>query len=319
MADGDLLTIGELARLTGLKVKTVRFWSDAGLVPPTGRTPAGYRLYGPDALVRLGLVRTLRDLGVGLEAIGKVLAREITIGEVAAAHAAALQVQIRALRLHQAVLRVVASREAAALEEVQLMHKLAQLSAAERRQLINDFIDDTFTGLDLGPDFLPMMRGAMPDLPDEPTYNQLEAWVELADLVQDPGFRASLRQAAAAQAKARAQTPAEPSPEASRAMATLLRETVAAANDAGIEPDSPEARPVVDELVVAYARHAGRANGPEFRSWLLELLESSSDQRYERYWQLLAIINGWSATPSVMPAAKWLIAALHSDRRHSQT
>jgi hypothetical protein len=57
----------------------------------------------------------------------------------------------------------------------------------------------------------------------------------------------------------------------------------------------------------------GRANGPEFRSWLLELLESSGDRRYERYWQLLAIINGWPATPSVMPAAEWLIAALRSD------
>jgi hypothetical protein len=61
------------------------------------------------------------------------------------------------------------------------------------------------------------------------------------------------------------------------------------------------------------ARQAGRANGPEFRSWLLELLESSGDRRYERYWQLLAIINGWPATPSVMPAAEWLIAALRSD------
>jgi DNA-binding transcriptional MerR regulator len=45
MAGGTLLTIGELARLTGLTVKTVRFWSDEGLVPPADRTPAGYRLY----------------------------------------------------------------------------------------------------------------------------------------------------------------------------------------------------------------------------------------------------------------------------------
>jgi DNA-binding transcriptional MerR regulator len=55
-----MVRIGELSRLTGLPVRTIRFWSDEGLVPPEGRTPAGYRLYGPDALVRLGLVRTLR-------------------------------------------------------------------------------------------------------------------------------------------------------------------------------------------------------------------------------------------------------------------
>ncbi|MBO0774332.1 MAG: MerR family DNA-binding transcriptional regulator, partial [Actinobacteria bacterium] len=43
MAGDTLLTIGELARLTGLPVKTIRFWSDEGLVPPADRTPAGYR------------------------------------------------------------------------------------------------------------------------------------------------------------------------------------------------------------------------------------------------------------------------------------
>jgi hypothetical protein len=157
-----------------------------------------------------------------------------------------------------------------------------------------------------------MMRGAMPNLPDEPTQQQIDAWVELAELVQDSDFRASLRQAAATQARAAAETPADPSPEASQAMAALLRERVAAATAAGITPDSPQARPVTDELVTAYARHAGRADTAEFRAWLLEVLESSGDQRYERYWQLLAIINGWPGQPSVMPAAEWLITALRS-------
>jgi hypothetical protein len=234
------------------------------------------------------------------------------MAEVAATHAAALDVQIAALRLRQAVLRAMASRGTAAPEEIQLMSKLAQLSAAERRQLVNDFIDDTFTGLDLGPDFLPMMRGAMPDLPADPTPEQVSAWVELAELVQDPGFRASLREAAAAQARARAETRAEPSHEAHQGMATLLRERVAAATAAGIEPDSAEAQPVADELAAAYARHAGRADSPQFRSWLLDLLESAGDRRYERYWQLLAVINGWPPSPAVMPAAEWLITALRS-------
>ena len=138
MAGGELLTIGELARAAGVTAKTVRFWSDQGLVPPAGRTPAGYRLYRPDALARLGLVRTLRDLGVGLADVRKVLDREITISEVAALHAAALDVQVRALRLHQAVLRAVASRGITTAEEFQLMHKLANLSAAERRRMVTD-------------------------------------------------------------------------------------------------------------------------------------------------------------------------------------
>ena len=70
------------------------------------------------------------------------------------------------------------------------------------------------------------------------------------------------------------------------------------------------AQPVADELAAAYARLFGRSDSPEFRVWLLGQLEAGSDRRYERYWQLLAIINGWPSQPSVLPAAEWLAAAL---------
>jgi len=300
VSDDRLLAIGELARLTGLTVKTIRYWSDEGLVPPAERSAAGYRRYGHEAQVRLSLVRTLRDLGIDVASIRRVLMHQVTISEVAGAHAAALELRIHALRLHQAVLRSVAGRGNATPEEMALMHKLAQLSDAERCRLINDFIDETFTGLDPGADFLRMLRDAMPRVPDEPTLEQVDAWLELAQLVQDADFRARLRLAAAEQARALAEF-GQPSAEASQALAALLLDRVAAATGAGIEPDSDRARPVVDELVAAYARHSGQADGPEFRSRLLQLLEVSADRRYERYWQLLALINGWPVPASLAP------------------
>jgi DNA-binding transcriptional MerR regulator len=105
-----LLSIGELAAQTGLPVRTIRFYSDAGVVPESERSEAGYRLYGPDALARLGLVRTLRDLGVDLATIRRVLERELTVADVAAAHAAAIDAQIRELRMQKAVLGAGARR-----------------------------------------------------------------------------------------------------------------------------------------------------------------------------------------------------------------
>ena len=69
------ITIGELARRTGLPVRTLRFYSDRGLVEPAGRSDAGYRLYDEDAQARVALVRTLRELGVDLPTIGRVLDR----------------------------------------------------------------------------------------------------------------------------------------------------------------------------------------------------------------------------------------------------
>jgi DNA-binding transcriptional MerR regulator len=310
--DGDTLrTIGELARLTGLSVKTIRFWSDAGVVPPTDRTPAGYRLYGTDALARLDLVRTLRELGVDLATVQRVLAREVTVAEVAAAHAEALDVQIRTLRLRRAVLRAVA-RRGSTPEEMELMHKLAKLTDQERRRLIDDFIDEAFEGLDVGPEFVAKMRGAMPELPDDPTPEQADAWVELAELVQNPDFRAGIRRAAAYQAKERAEG-AHTGGEADRALVELVLERTGEARGAGVEPGAAAARPVLDELAGRFAELFRREDGPDFRSWLLERMVNGNDPRYERYWQLIAVINGWPVAPSLGPAFDWLIAALRAD------
>src|SRR5580692_10654339 len=131
--DAELFTIGQLAARTGVTSRTIRFWSDAGLVPPSARSLSGYRLYDAEAVARLDLVRTLRDLGLGLEEI-----RAATVAEVAAAHVTVLDGQIRTLRLRRAVLSTVAKR-GHTIEETQLMHKLARLSARERQQIIDDF------------------------------------------------------------------------------------------------------------------------------------------------------------------------------------
>ena len=168
-----------------------------GSVPPTpaGRSPAGYRLYDADAVARLDLVRTLRDLGVDLPTIRKVVNRELPLPAVAAAHAEALDVQIRILRLRRAVLTAVAKRGSTP-EEMELMHKLARLSEDERQRLIGDFLDAVFGDLGAEPSFTGIRCSMTPELPDDPVAEQVQAWAELAELSQDPGFRASMRRMA---------------------------------------------------------------------------------------------------------------------------
>ena len=191
--DGDrLYSIGELARRTGLAVRTIRFYSDRGIVAPTDRSPAGYRLYDADAVARLDLVRTLRDLGVDLPTIRKVVNRELPLPAVAAAHAEALDVQIRILRLRRAVLTAVAKRGSTP-EEMELMHKLARLSEDERQRLIGDFLDAVFGDPGAGPSFTGIRRSMTPELPDDPEAEQVQAWAELAELSQDSDVRASMR------------------------------------------------------------------------------------------------------------------------------
>jgi DNA-binding transcriptional MerR regulator len=193
--DAELFTIGQLAARTGLTSRTIRFWSDAGLVPPSGRSASGYRLYDAEAVARLDLVWTLRELGLGLEVVRAVLARATILAQVAAAHVAVLDEQIRILRLRRAVLTAVAAR-GNTIEETLLMHKLARLSAQERQQMIDDFVDGVFADTDPqapGSGIARRMRQLPVELPDDPTPAQVDAWVELAELIADPDFRQRAR------------------------------------------------------------------------------------------------------------------------------
>jgi len=65
--------IGAIAERAGVPAKTIRFWEDEGLLPSPGRTPAGYRDYGPAVLDRLGFIRHAQSAGLTLAAIRQVL------------------------------------------------------------------------------------------------------------------------------------------------------------------------------------------------------------------------------------------------------
>ncbi|MFE7382116.1 MerR family transcriptional regulator [Streptomyces zhihengii] len=310
--NGDTLySIGELARRTGLTVKTIRFYSDRGIVAPTDRSPAGYRLYSIDAVARLDLVRTLRELGLDLPTIRKVVDRELSLPEVAAAHAEALTAQIRVLRLRRAVLMAVAERGSTP-EETELMHQLARLSKDERSRLTGNFLDAAFGGLDAAPTFAGVMRSMTPELPRNPNTAQVQAWVELAEMSLDPGFRAVVRRMtedqAAEQARSGVTVPR-------RDITAAVRDQAGPAVTAGIDPASPHADPIVAQFTAHYAHLLGRPDDVELRRQLATRLERVNEPRWRRYLQLLAVVNGWPAPESLAPVFDWSVQALRARTR----
>ncbi|GAA3824300.1 MerR family transcriptional regulator [Streptomyces phyllanthi] len=315
MDSDTLYSIGELSRRTGLTVKTIRYYSDQGIVPPTDRSPAGYRLYGLDALARLSLARALRDLGLDLATVRKVLDREASIPEVAEAHADALDIQIQALRLRRAVLRAVA-RGCPTTMEMDLMHRLATLTQTEQRRLVADFIDDAFKGCDANPEFVALMRSALPELPDDPTPEQVGAWVELAELCQNADFRTAVRRIAEHQAE-------EPSQQGVSGLHAGLNqatcERIDEAVSAGILPASAKAAPLADSLGGLYGHAFESAGNGNLRRWLLARLQTTADPQAERYWQLLATINGWPASPTLAPVYTWFTTALRDASARAAT
>ncbi|MFD7653771.1 MerR family transcriptional regulator [Actinosynnema sp. NPDC059797] len=301
-------SIGDAARLTGLTVKTVRFYSDRGVVAPTDRGPTGHRLYDDAAVARLGLVRALRDLGLDLGTIRQVVDRERSLAEVAAVHAEALTARIDALRLRRAVLTAVAER-GTTTEEMSLVHELATLSEDGRRRLVGDFLDAVFGGLDADPRVAGIRRSLTPEPPGNPTAGQVRAWVELAELSRDPGFRARLRRTVEEHVVERvAGVPR-------RDVVAAVRDLVRPALAAGTAPASPEAAPTVAALTAHCAAESGRPDDAGTRDRLLARLEAAGDPSRQRYLELLAVVNGWQPPEDPAPALDWSVRALRAAAR----
>jgi DNA-binding transcriptional MerR regulator len=295
-----LLTIGQLARRSGVPARTIRFWSDEGVLPETDRSGGNYRRYDSRAVARLDLVRTLRELGLGLDDVRLVLERRRSVQDVAAAHVQAIDTQIRTLRVQRALCTLLAGGEWSE-RKASLMNDLARLSAAERQQMIDDFVDATFAGTDPdapGAGIAGAMRSMPAELPDDPTTEQVAAWVELAELVGDPAFRDRAREMAVAGAQPAAQVAGSPDPAA-------VTEHAGQALAAGVDPASPEGQQVLTRIVDPELDRPARRE-------LADALATFTDIRIERYWQLLGVLNGWAPVASTVPAFEWVIAALRA-------
>ncbi|MFF4444265.1 hypothetical protein [Streptomyces sp. NPDC001502] len=156
-----------------------------------------------------------------------------------------------------------------------------------------------------------MIRAATPDLPDDPSSEQVEAWAELAELVGDEDFRARMRRTAVYQATGRT---LHIESEAGEELMALTRQRVAEALESGIDPLGDRGTRIIDDLVHRFAAVFARTPDTEFRDWMAEQLEEAHDPRVDRYWRLVWIVNGWQVVPSLAPVYPWLVHALRNGR-----
>ncbi|TDR89812.1 MerR family transcriptional regulator [Enterovirga rhinocerotis] len=68
------LPIGAVSKRTGVKVPTIRYYEEVGLMPPAPRSDGNRRFYGEAAIRRLAFIRHARELGFEIEAIRDLLA-----------------------------------------------------------------------------------------------------------------------------------------------------------------------------------------------------------------------------------------------------
>lgn len=65
--------IGRVAKAGGVSVQALRYYERIGLLPAAHRTPAGYRIYGPQSVDRLRFIRQAQALGFSLDEIKEIL------------------------------------------------------------------------------------------------------------------------------------------------------------------------------------------------------------------------------------------------------
>lgn len=133
MTSAGMISIGILARRSGVQAETIRYYESEGLLPKPERTAGGYRLYGASDIERLSFIRQARELGFKVDSVRRLLSladRKVdTCGEVrelAAAHLGEVRAKLADLRRMERVLSdLIRSCEGRTVPECLLLEALA--------------------------------------------------------------------------------------------------------------------------------------------------------------------------------------------------
>ncbi|MEU1366896.1 MerR family transcriptional regulator [Streptomyces sp. NPDC005803] len=300
-----LCSIGELAERAGVTVKAVRFYSDNGLLPEAARSAGGHRRYGPEALGRLRLLRSLRTLGLPVREVRRVLGEEEDAAGSVLEGAVAGQLrelgsQLAALRWREAALRLVL--ECPPGERADRLRLVGSVAAPPSTAALARFWRAWLPPRMPARATAAFLDAAVPQPPDDPEPAQVLAFARLYALVTRPCTGDE-----------------RPQPEAhkvsgSRGPAVLYAGLAQAYELAGARlrrGHGPFPGEELDSFVDAYASAYGSRDTPGFRSVLAGQL--AADPRIDRYWELTAeVISAPGGPPQPTPgsAHDWLCAAL---------
>ncbi len=257
--DRGLYTIGEVAKLTGVPVKTIRYYADIGLLPPTATAPSGYRLYAAAEVWRLELIRTLRRMDFGLADIRRLLAGDMPVTTAIDLHLDALALQMRHLTRIRDLLeraKAHAGDGDASLEDLHAFGRVALrgdeerrrfLAAAVRALLVDAAAPETWQEH--------MVRGFVARLPDDLSPDQEAALVELRSLMADPALVAAAQDGMAGFWDGMREHAVDPTwwNEGMTAIADRAR----VALERGATPDSPDVQKIVHDWVALFATARG--------------------------------------------------------------
>lgn len=175
---------------------------------------------------------------------------------------------------------------------------MTQLSRTERRNVVERFFEKVSDGINIDQKWArQMVEASVPELPDEPTPAQCDAWIELSSILGDPSFIDSMRRNAQ---DVWDRHVLDPAAWRKANEAVLARAKEAIAHD--LAPTSDTGKSLAREWLETSARLLGREPDLEFRNWLRGKY-ALHDARAARYWELVAIMRG--LPPDGSPNREW--------------
>ncbi len=129
------LKVSEVAALAGVTVRTLHHYDEIGLVRPSARSQAGYRLYAPSDIERLQQALFFRELGFGLDEVQRIVSDpDFDVG-------AALRLQRRLLEERAIRIKALIGAVDAAIDSIE---KGTTMTPEERLQVFGDFTTEAF-------------------------------------------------------------------------------------------------------------------------------------------------------------------------------
>ncbi|WP_413672653.1 MerR family transcriptional regulator [Massilia cellulosiltytica] len=297
-------TIGELARLSGQPVRRIRFYSDKGLLPPAVRTDSNYRLYSEDDLARLDLIGALREAGIGLDAIGRLLRTRGDVRDVLVTRLAILDAEIAAKQRAASVLRATLALPHLDVDTMRRYWKMSRVNNEQMKALVAAFMERVTSGAPVDDTWRSRTAAAAPTLPEHPTPTQIEAWTELAGMLQDPNVMREFEEGVSAFWEGALDA------DAYRAAAVSGYRTAVDAVVRGVAPTAPEGVAAGRAWLDASARAMGRVPDGAFVQWLQDQYATGGARA--RFQELLAALKGESPAADETRAWRWLIDAAHA-------
>jgi len=142
--------IGEISKSTGIKIPTIRYYENIGLLPSPGRNRGNQRRYSAQELSQLHFIAHARDLGMSLKDIKTLLQLRAPAPHFAAG---ALEEAHQIARNHLADIRRKSARLADLQRELERISDLCSGDHSEGCRLMAAFDDrDEYQGADQGPD-----------------------------------------------------------------------------------------------------------------------------------------------------------------------